>query len=236
MLTNNFDLRPSLDDSPGVSFAPAKKVRARETGARKAPPDTTSSFDDTFREIPSTRQRRLRESQPWQFQRGVPTNDKTSAQNYNDDEKLIDGEHKTLLALGKINEAVEGDDHDGHIYKHRLQLSDPKLSETQRMGLMEHISNHIKMKGKKLKAIQKEAKGQGKDSRPDISRNKGYGHGVGMLSRALPANTYDVIPQDQQVDVERKRTAGNQSMESREARIKQFGRAVKRSYGTRRSL
>lgn len=231
------DLRPSLDDSPGVSFAPTKIVKLKESKpARYASTDTESSFNDTFREFPSVREQRLREAAPWQFERGVPTNGKTSSRNYKDGDgnvKIIDGEHKTLLALGKISEAVDSDDHDSHIYQHRLQLADPKLSETQRMGLMEHISQHVKQRGAKIKAVQKEAKAR---ERQDISKNKGYGHGVGMLSRALPANTDDVIPQDAPVDSERKRTAGNMSMESRESRIRRFQREAGRISDRRRSL
>lgn len=239
MLTKNFDLRPSLDDSPGVVFVGAKPKRVRESLMRSAPPDTTSTFDDTHL---THRTRRLREAHPWEFQQGVPTaNNQGSSKNY-DVKKLVDGEHKSLLILGRINEAMENDDHDSHIYSHRIELADPKLSETRRAALMDHIESHVKAKGAKLKAVQKEAK---EKERSDITKNRGYGHGVGMLSRALPANTSDVIPQDSQVDLERKRTAGNISMEARrgrftraqrEAKINGFGRAVSRAYGRRRSL
>jgi hypothetical protein len=219
-------------DSFGGRNPVTKQTRFKESTAEPLPPDTESSFDDTFRELPSVRSRRLLEAaDPWQFSRGVPTNDKTSAKNYNTN-SIIDGEHKTLTVLGKINEAMEDDDHDTHIYKHRLQLSDPKLSETRRAGLLEHIADHVKKKGQKLKAIQAAKEGKDQDGRPDIMRQKGYGHGVGMLSKALPAKTMSVIPQDDPQSAIRKRTAG---MISSESKHKAFDEAMRRVY-RRRSL
>lgn len=229
------DLRPSLADDPGVSFEqdsfggrhPVTKLARVRASARKAPPDTTSPFDDTFQETPVNRQKRLREcmreatmspSGTGNFSRGVPTNDKTSSKNY-DSNKIIDGEHKTLTILGKINEAMEDDDHQSHIYKHRLQLSDPQLSETRRNALLEHISDHVKKHGKKLKAVDAAKKGEGGGDRQDITKNRGYGHGVGLLSKSLPAKTNSVVPQDDPQSAVRKRTAGMISMEAREKRF-----------------
>ena len=230
MLTEDFDMRPSLDDPPGASFEidsfggrhPVTKLaRTRET-RKKLPPDTESSFCDTFIDVPAFRLRRLSEADNWKFSRGVPTNDKTSSKNY-DTDSIIDGEHKTLTVLGKINEAMEDDDHKSHIYKHRLQLSDPKLSETRRNALLEHISDHLKKQGKKLKAIDAAKK---EKTRPDILKNRGYGHGVGMLSKALHPKTMSVIPQDNPQSAERKRTAGMISMESR---MRRFDNALRTS-------
>ncbi len=236
MLTDNFDLTPSLDDPPGVSFEVdsfgnrfpvTRKTKLRET-RKRLPPNTESHYDATFIEIPPFRAKRLREASiptgQAQFSRGVPTNDKTSSQNYNSDQ-IIDGEHKTLTVLGKINEAMEDDDHKTHIFKHRLQLSDPKLSETRRNALLEHITDHLKKQGKKLKAIDAAAKGEQK-GRPDIMKNRGYGHGVGMLSKAVTPRTMSVIPQDSDQSAERKRTAGMISMESK---MHQFDRALRTS-------
>ncbi len=233
----NLDLQPSLADDPGWDGefdshrTPTKRMRA---SVRPCPPDTTDAFDDTF----TLHRARLREGNDSRFERGVPTNGKTSSQNYDDDlVKIIDGEHKSLLTLGKINEAMEEDDHQGHIFKHRLQLADPNLTETQRAGLMEHLADHVKKQRKKLKAVTEALDDK---ARPDISRHHGYRSGVGMLSHAKPAHTYDVIPQDPQVDLERKRTAGNMSMEAgratHEARMRKFDKAVSRAYGTRRGL
>lgn len=201
---------------------PVTKQSRLRASMKRLPPNTESSFDDTFQDLPTVRQRRLREAaDPWKFSRGVPTNDKTSSTNY-DNDSIIDGEHKTLLALGKINEAMEGDDHDSHIYKHRLQLADPNLSETRRAALMDHIESHRKAKGKKLKAIDAAAKGDEKGRMP----MKGYGHGVGLMAKSLPAKTMNAIPQDDPQSAERKRTGGVMSMEAGE-RVKRFDRAMR---------
>jgi hypothetical protein len=212
-------------DSFGGRNPVTREFKLRESKA-KLPPDTDSYFDDTFVETPVFRKRRLREASipvgQAQFSRGVPTNDKSSSKNY-DNDSIIDGEHKTLTILGKINEAMEDDDHKAHIYKHRLQLSDPKLSETRRNALLEHITDHVKKQGKKLKAVDAAKK---EKSRPDILKNRGYGHGVGMLSKAVKPRTMSVIPQDSDQSAERKRTAGMISMESK---MHQFDRALRTS-------
>lgn len=218
------DLNPSMADDPGPSFEvdsfggrnPVTKLSLVRESRRNCPPDTTSAFDDTF----ALHLTRLREG-PGDFARGIPTNDKTSSQNYGKDHtKIIDGEHKTLLSLGKINEAMDDDDHASHIMAHRLELADPNLSEARRGALLEHISDHNKKQRKKIKAV-------------DEAKNK-FKKGLGILSRPKPAEQYDVIPQDAQIDLERKRTAGNIAMETR---MKNFDHAVARSYGGgRRSL
>jgi hypothetical protein len=214
-------------DSFGGRNPVTKQSRIRES-RKRLPPDTESYFNDTFQETPTIRQRRLREASvptgQAQFSRGVPTNDKTSADNYDNDD-IIDGEHKTLTVLGRINEAMEGDDHNKHIFKHRMLLSDPKLSETRRVAIMEHIKDHMDKQGKKLKAIDAAKKGESKD-RPDIMKNRGYGHGVGMLSKAVKPRVMSVIPQDDAQSNERKRTAGNMSMESK---MRNFDRALRTS-------
>jgi hypothetical protein len=106
---------------------------------------------------------------------------------------------------------MEDDVHPEHLLAHRIKLADPNLSETQRNALMEHIIDHTRKNRKKLKAVQA-SKEAGK-----------YKKGLGNLSRALPATQYDVIPQDSDVDTERKRTAGNMAME---ARMRRFDRAT----------
>jgi len=231
------DLRPSSADDSGWdgeidSFGgrhPVTKAVKLKESAKAVPPDTTVAFDDTFRELPEMRRHRLKEADGWKFTRGVPTDDTSSTTNYSPDLiKIIDGEHKSLLSLGRINEAMEEDDHRGHIMRHRLQLADPHLSETARAALMEHIADHSKKFRKRLRAVDAARKG----GRPDIHRTKGYMHGVGELSKALPATTYDVIPQDTHVDTERKRTAGNMAME---AKMQKFDDAVSRAYGGRRT-
>lgn len=210
-------------DSFGGRHPVTKQSKLREgSNRRRATPDTDSHFDATFLDVPAFRMKRLLEADGWKFARGVPTDDKTSSQNY-DTDSIIDGEHKTLTVLGKINEAMEDDDHKSHIYKHRLQLSDPKLSETRRNALLEHIADHIKKQGKKLKTI--DAAKSGKD-RPDIMKHSGYGHGVGMLAKAVKPRTMNVIPQDDQQSAERKRTGGVMSMESR---MRRFDNALRTS-------
>jgi hypothetical protein len=210
-------------DSFGGRHPVTRQARVRES-ARPCPPDTTSSFDDTF----TLHRARLREGLHGdsRFERGVPTNDKTSSKNYPDNKvRIIDGEHKTLMTVGKINEAMEDDPHPDHILQHRLELSNPNLSEVQRGALLEHIADHSKKYRKKLKAVA-EATG------------KTFKQGFGMLSRALPATQYDVIPQDSKVDLERKRTAGNMSMESGsggsfDGKMRRFEAATQRAYGRR---
>lgn len=241
MLGNNFDFTPSAsDDPPGASFEidsfggrhpVTKQAKLKET--RRRTPDSHVYFDDTFIEKPAFRLRRLREG-PGTFARGVPTDGKTSAENYDPDKiKIIDGEHKTLLSLGRITEAFDDDDHSSHMLKHRLLLASGDLSETQRNALLEHIASHQKMYGKKLKAVQAAQK-EATKQRDDILKNTGYRDGFGRLSRALPAVTDDVIPQDAHVDTERKRTAGNISMETRMRRfqnaLRASGRGLRRRY------
>jgi hypothetical protein len=218
------DLTPPPETELGASFEAdsfggrhpvTKQAKLRES-VLACPPDTTDAFDDTaFYFRPPERRRRLREH-AGQFSRGVPTNDETSSRNYPDKNnvRIIDGEHKTLLSLGKINEAMEDDPHTEHILAHRLELADPNLSETRRNALLEHIADHSKKYQKKLKAVSE--------------TKERFKKGLGLLSRAKPATTYDVIPQDSPVDLERKRTAGNISMESK---MKRFDRAVGVAYG-----
>jgi len=235
MLGKNFDFTPSASDEPmGAVFLNApKEVKLQESKIPIAP-DTDSYHDDTsvFYK-PGFRQKRFREDTAGQFTRGVPTDGETSAKNYDQDKiKIIDGEHKTLLSLGKITEAFEDDDHSGHMLQHRLLLASGDLSETQRNALMEHIASHQKMYGKRLKAVQASQKEAAKQ-RKDILNKRNYGPGVGQTARALPAITNDVIPQDSWVDTERKRTAGNIAME---ARLRRFNHALRASGRSRRYL
>jgi hypothetical protein len=240
------DLTPSMAEDPGWTgevdsfggrhpVTREAKVRSR---LRESAPLTEDVFDDTFKlveihltdtEREASPMRRLREHGPGQFSRGVPTNSQTSSKNYKSD-PIIDGEHKTLLSLGKINEAFEDDDHMSHIHEHRMLLANPNLSETQRAGLMAHVDSHKKESRKKLKAVQAAQEG-----------NEGkYKKGFGVLSKPKTATTYNVIPQDSQVSNERKRTAGNMSMESgassRASKINRFENAVRNTYGNRRGL
>jgi hypothetical protein len=237
------DLQPSLADDLGWDTAPVmRRSKMREGAARiDSPLEVEVMFDDTFqvtaariRNGDSRLMRHLREGNNGRFERGVPTNDSSSSRNYSDDlVKIIDGEHKSLMTLGKINEAMEDDDHSTHMLQHRMQLSDPHLSETARSVLLDHIADHGKKNRAKLKAVQAAASGK---SRPDISRDSGYRQGLGMLSKTKRATTDDVIPQDSKVSNERKRTSGVMAMEARMAR---FDRAVGRAYGgggSRRSL
>jgi hypothetical protein len=224
-------LDPSREEvEPGASFEIdsfggrnpiTKQARVRES-SRLGPPETSDPFDDTHKmslvQSESPLMRKLREAGPpsdGKFSRGVPTNDSTSTSNYpRSATQIIDGEHKTLLALGKISEAMEDDVHPEHLLAHRILLADPNLSETQRAGLLDHIADHSKKNKRKLKAVQA-SKEAGK-----------FKKGLGRMSRPLPATQYDVIPQDSDVDTERKRTAGNMAME---ARMRRFDRAVQTS-------
>lgn len=224
----DLDLTPSMADDDGPNFVTQSFLGAKRRPSKVIPiPEITDDvFDDTFRlreanVLPASQNNE-------QFARGVPTNGETSTDNYSKDNvKIIDGEHKTLLTLGKINEAFEDDDHKGHILKHRMLLASGDLSETQRGALLEHLADHSKKYGKKLKAVT-EALNQ--KNRKDILPGSGYRPGVGMLSRPKKALTYDAIPQDTDVDLERKRTAGNMAMETR---VKRFDNAVKQAYGGR---
>jgi len=235
MPLTDLDLRPSLSDEEGATFEVGyfnkKQVKPKKLReALRLTVDEDSSFDDTFR---------LREAgaglapsqNNQQFARGVPMDDKSTSKNYNS--QIIDGEHKSLLSLGKINEAMEDDEHSEHILEHRILLANPKLSETQRANLMAHLESHVKARGKKMKELKAAAEGKGKQNDMDVMTGAAkYKKGLGMQSKAMPATRYDVIPQDSQVDQERKRTAGNMSMESRFGR---FDRALRTSR-LRRSL
>lgn len=209
-----FDLPGELE--PGASFEAdsfggrnpvTKQAKQLRESARPGSPETRDSFDDTF----SLTLSRLREHDPGKFSRGVPTNDKTSSENYpKRNIQIIDGEHKTLTDIGRISEAMDDDDHANHIMEHRMLLANPKLNYSQREALVKHIETHSKKLQKKMKEI---AEATGKKMKP----------GLGVPSIPKPATQYDVIPQDSQVDTERKRTAGNMAMESRMAR---FDRAI----------
>lgn len=220
-----FDLPGELE--PGVSFEAdsfggrhpvTKKTKLRES-SKLGSPETRDSFDDTHKLTLA----RLREQNPdnaGKFARGVPTNDKTSSQNYpKRNVQIIDGEHKTLLDIGRISEAMDDDEHPEHILEHRVMLANPKLNYAQREALVKHIETHNKKLQKKMKEIA-EATG------------KNFKGGFGTLSRAKPATQSNVIPQDSAVDTERKKTAGNMSMESKMGR---FDKAVGVAYGGGRS-
>jgi hypothetical protein len=225
----DLDLRPSLSDEPGASFAVGSYANKKEAKPRKLREglrltvDEDSSFDDTFR----LREAGMAVPQAQNNQRQNPPaiDDKSTSKNYNS--QIIDGEHKSLLSLGKINESMEDDEHGEHILEHRILLANPKLTETQRANLMAHIESHVKAKGKKMKELKAAAEGKDKQSQQDVMTGAAkYKKGFGMQSKALPATTYDVVPQDSRVDQERKRTAGNMSMESRFGR---FDRALRTS-------
>lgn len=238
------DLTPSLADDIGPTFEidsfggrhpVTKRAKVRES-IRPIPEETDDVFNDTFRlreaQFPGHFSDRGSNNNP-RFERGVPTNGKTSTDNYGRGKtQIIDGEHKTLLALGKISEAMEDDDHPGHILEHRMLLANPNLSETQRAGLLEHIADHTKKQRKKIKAVTEALDNQ---KRRDVLPGAAYRPGVGAISHPKSATTYDAIPQDTDVDLERKRTAGNMAMESR---MKRFDNAVKTAYGrsSRRGL
>lgn len=179
--------------------------------------ETEAYFDDTFQLALA----RLREANDGKFERGIPTNDKTSSRNYDQHlVKIIDGEHKTLLSLGKISEAMEEDDHRGHILEHRLLLASPDLRETQRAAMLEHIATHVKSYKRKLKAAKEVA--------------EAHKQGLGTVSKAKRPITDDVIPQDDPQSAERKRTAGMISQEAGlERKLKHFETAVRSSYGRR---
>lgn len=234
MPTFQVDYNNSPDLEPGPSF-PIVKVSKKSRAIIPIPEITDDVFDDThrLREAQFLSKSRVPKSQDNpNFQRGVPTNGATSSDNYDKDyTKIIDGEHKTLLSLGKISEALEEDEHPRHILAHRLLLSDPNLSETQRAGMLEHIADHVKKNRKKLKAVNEALSNQ---NRRDVNPTGGFRAGVGTISRPRKALTDDVIPQDADVDLERKRTAGNMAMESK---LRKFDSAVRRSFGgSRRSL
>lgn len=233
MPTFQVDYNNSPDLEPGPDF-PISRGSKKTRSIIPIPAITDDIFDDTFRlrEAHFLDKSRVPKAQDSpNFQRGVPTNGATSSDNYSRDyTKIIDGEHKTLLSLGRISEALEEDEHPQHILAHRLLLSDPNLTETQRAQVLEHISDHVKKNRKKLKAVNEALDNQ---TRKDVNPTGGFRRGVGTISRPRKALTDDVIPQDTDVDLERKRTAGNMAMESK---IRRFDNAVRRSFGTRRGL
>jgi hypothetical protein len=238
MISFQPDLTPSMADDAGWQPVESALKKVRKSRIIPIPEITDDIFDDTFRlreaQMPGHFSSRGENNNP-EFERGVPTNGKTSTDNYSRGKtQIIDGEHKTLLALGKISEAMDDDDHSGHIFEHRMLLANPNLSETQRAGLLEHISDHTKKHHKKLKAVTEAFNNQ---KRRDVLPGAAFRPGVGAISHPKPATTYDAIPQDTDVDLERKRTGGNMAMESR---LKRFDSAVKTAYGSsnrsRRSL
>lgn len=228
------DLRPSTADDEawsgefesfhGLKREPDKAVAKRLREGQAYPED--ESFDDTFK----VREAYLREcgmkeadnsgDNP-RFNRGVPTNNRSSAQNYKSSHvKVIDGEHKTLLSVGEINEAMEDDDDPAHIAEHRLMLADSNLNEAQRRALLAHIKSHVKNQGKKLKAVS--------EAKLNV-RGEGYRRGLGVMSKAkTKVSKDDQIPQDDPQSAVRKRTAGMIAMESRINRFRQASARVGR--------
>ena len=232
MLSFQPDFNPPGYD-PGPNFETVSFLGAKRRPGRiiPIPAITDDIFDDTFR-LREANVLPQSQNNP-HFARGVPTNGATSSDNYPKDyTKIIDGEHKTLMTLGKINEAFEDDPHKEHIMKHRMLLASGDLSETQRGALLEHLADHSKKYSRKLKAVT-EAFNQ--KNRKDILPGSSYRPGLGQMSRPRKALTNDGIPQDSDVDLERKRTAGNMAMETR---VNRFDNARKLAYGgqSRRGL
>jgi hypothetical protein len=144
---------------------------------------------------------------PGHFERGVPTNNATSSKNYSPDHvRIIKGEHVSLLKNGALNEAMDNDNHDQHILEHRYMLSDPNLTETMRSALLEHISQHAKMKKQGMKQVKE-------DTVQRAKRRMGPGVAARMAGR-LNGGSDSKIPQDSPFDAERKRTSGMVSMEA----------------------
>jgi hypothetical protein len=239
------DYQQSLEDEPGASFdARQFKVTTLRESKKPVELDDEPAFDDTFK-LSGINVRRLREhvspgedsftgqgahAQPTggnsqgAFARGVPTNNAPSSKNYGPDHvRIIKGEHVSLLKNGALNEAMEDDDHKQHILEHRYMLSDPKLTETQRSSLLEHIAMHAKLLKKGNKKIQEDTEERAK---------RRFGPGVAARVLARNGGSDSKIPQDSGVDAERKRTSGMVSMEagtsrSRAGRAGRFEAALK---------
>lgn len=236
-------LQPGSDDiDPGWAVCNPPSGKRLTASVELLPPEDPT-FDDThrlFREnlsqdhfnnrsrsIYAESMRILREANDPYFERGVPTNDARSSQNYKMNHvKIIDGEHKSLMSVGKINEAMEDDDDVRHLGEHRLMLADPKMTETQRAALLTHMESHMKSYKKKKNLREKGNKDKFK---PDTQFKKGFGY----MAKPKPATTNDVIPQDDPQSAERKRTAGMISQEAGfNRRMQRFDRANR----SRRSL
>lgn len=214
-------------EEPSMTFDARQYKTLRESsgGPTIILPLDEEPFDDTFR-LGSTNVRRLREHvspgedsfsgqnahaepstpSPGHFQRGVPTNDATSSKNYSPDHvRIIKGEHVSLMKNGALNEAMDDDDHKRHILEHRYMLSDPKLTETMRSALLEHIAMHSKLLKKGMK-----------QTKEDLGERAKRRFGPGVAARVLQRNggSDSKIPQDSPFDAERKRTGGMVSMEA----------------------
>ena len=230
------DMRPSLADDPGwAKVEVEKEVRLKETMV-PAPPDMTSQFDDTFSAsfYMTQADRLLREANSPYFEQNNPASTagsgQSSSQNYPPSAiRIIDGEHKTLLGIGEMAEAMDDDPDDYHLSEHRVTLANPHLNEAHMKTLLKHMESHVKNKKRKLKATK-----EAEDAKhaPHAAGAR-FRKGLGFASKAKPSTTTDVVPQDSAHSAERKRTAGNISMESR---FRKFHAAVRRSYGPRRSL
>lgn len=230
------DMRPSLADDPGWSkVGVEKEVRLKETVV-PAPPDMTSQFDDTFSAsfYMTQADQLLREANSPYFEQNNPASTAGAAQSSSKNYplsavKIIDGEHKTLLGIGEMAEAMDDDPDDYHLTEHRMMFANPHLNEAQMKTLLKHMESHVKSKKHKLKAAREVE--DAKHAPHAVGAR--FRKGLGFASKALPSTTTDVIPQDSAQSAERKRTAGNISMESK---LRKFHAAIRRSYGQRRSL
>lgn len=203
-----FDLTPSMDDAPGASFEinnygmnPVTR-EARTIEAAKEPPFDEILFDDTFQDIPTTRERRLREAgfqaqakpQPGVSPNQIkPTaNPATQAADQQNpqaktpppppptdtgtDKKIIDGEHQSLMSVGQMPDPQPEDNHQLHNTAHRAELANPKLSETQRSTMIDHIGKQAKLGANKAKFAADNGKqapiSQAAGNNKDVSKSK----------------------------------------------------------------
>jgi len=219
-------LDPPQDFEPGAefeidSFGTKKGAVLRESDKVSPYPEFEPHDDTATLAAARTTDRkpvRFLEANNPRFEKGIPTEGGTSAKGRPDSSvKIVDGEHKTLLSIGRMNEALDDDNHPGHILEHRMLLADPNLTETQRASLLDHIGDHGKKHRKRLKAAKETQEAQ---------NQKGYKKGFGMMSRAKTPLKDDVIPEDDPQSRERKRTGGVISMESK---LRRFDHALKTS-------
>lgn len=133
------------------------------------------------------------------------------------DNQIIQGEHHTLMALGRMPEADPNDNHQAHNMQHRALLGNPDLSQQQRSSLMDHTANHTKMAKSKDKVVKNPPMGPealpGSNFRPGSAGQAGSQQPQ-MARRTMAAG----------------KGAGRPSME---ARMQRFDNATKTAYGRR---
>ena len=222
-----YDLTPSMDEAPGANFEidiygthPVTK-EARIVESEQLPELEEVSFNDTFQDAPTNRERRLREAgfqQQVKPQPGTPNQQlqKPAPQDTTDqdpnaqqgppakkapppppptdpavDKKIVDGEHQTLMSIGQMPDPQPEDNHQLHNTQHRTELANPKLSETQRAVLVDHIQKQSKMGSSKAKSVNDLNSGTSDYSQPSSKQKESSTRGAQRnLSMAARENRF----------------------------------------------